>query len=155
MTTVGARRVACGAAILWTLGSASWLRAQTSIGTWVKQPTTATARPLTMTVEACCGGGRRLTYRIASGIVVMTVESPFDGTDVPVIVAGKPNGETMAIKRLNDHQTFTVIKMNGKPFGTSKATLSPDDKTMTVESEYTTDAGGVKAGKHTDIWVRK
>jgi hypothetical protein len=108
-----------------------------------------------MTVEACCNGGRRLTYRLGDSGRIMVVESPFDGREVPVLLDGKPSGETMAIKRLDDHHTFTVVKMNGKEFGTSKATLSTDDKTITVENDFSASVGGNPTGKHTETWVRK
>jgi len=85
----------------------------------------------------------------------MIVESPFDGREVPVLLDGKPSGETMAIKRLDDHHTVTVVKMNGKEFGRSKATLSPDGKTITVENEFIASLGGNPAGKRTEVWVRK
>jgi len=155
MTSVGARRLAWGAVVLWAIGSPTSLNAQLGIGTWVKQPTTASAGRMTMTVEACCGTGRRLTYRLADGTtVLMSVESPFDGTEVPVMAGGKPTGETMAIKRLDDHHLIAVIKMNGKPFGTSKSTLSADGNTLTVENDMS-EVSGAPGGKQTEIWVRK
>ena len=85
----------------------------------------------------------------------VTVESPMDGTDVPVLVAGKPTGETMGIKSVDSHHTFTVLKVNGKQYGTSKAELSADLKTLTVENEFTAAAQGHQPGKSTEIWVRK
>ena len=156
MTSVTAKRVVCGIVIVWALDSASSLRAQIPIGTWVKQSEASAVGVLTMTVEACCNGGRRLIYRInGSGDVLMTVESPMDGRDVPVLVAGKPSGETMGIKLVDDHHLLAVVKMDGKPFGTSNGTLSADGKTLTVENEYTSEAGGQPVGKQTETWVRK
>ena len=102
---------------------------------------------ITMTVEMCCNGGRRLIYRTTGSDVLTTVESPFDGSDVPVMIGGKPSGGTMAIKRVDATHTVTVLKMNGKPFGTSKATISADGRTLTVENEYTMAAGGQSNGK--------
>jgi hypothetical protein len=61
----------------------------------------------------------------------------------------------MAIKRLDDHHTYTVLKMNGREFGTSKASLSPDGKTITVENDFAAEGGGHRAGKHTEVWLRK
>ena len=156
MTRVTAKRFVCGVVILWALDSASSLRAQIPIGTWVKQGEASAAGALTMTVEACCNGGRRLIYRInGSGDPLMTIESPMDGRDVPVLVAGKPSGETMGIKLVDDHHLLAVVKMNGKMFGTSRATLSADGKTLTVENEVTSAAGGQPVGKQTETWVRK
>jgi hypothetical protein len=111
---------------------------------------------MTLTVEACCNGGRRLTYHITMGNTptIMTLASPFDGSEVPVMVAGKPSGETMAIQRVDDHHIATVVKMNGKPFGTSKATISPDGKTITVLNDFSS-GGAQQAGKLTEIWVKQ
>ena len=112
---------------------------------------------MTMTVEACCNGGRRLTYHITMGNTptIMTLASPFDGSEVAVMVAGKPSGETMAITRVDDHHIATVVKMNGKPFGTSKATISPDGKTITVLNDFASSGGGQQVGKFTEIWVKQ
>ena len=109
-----------------------------------------------MTVEACCHGGRRLTYHIVGrSDLVLTVETPMDGSEVPVMAGGKPSGETMAITRVDAHHAVTVLKMNGKPFGTSKATLSADGNTLTIENDYTSAIGNQPVGKQTETWVRK
>jgi hypothetical protein len=112
---------------------------------------------MTMTVDACCSGGRRLIYNIVIGetTTVLTIESRLDGSDAPVLMDGKPSGETMAIKRLDDHHASTVVKMNGSLFGTSKATLSADGRTLTVINDFSSSAGGQPVGKYTEIWVRK
>ncbi len=156
MTLTKATTFACGIAS-FVLASASSLHAQVEIGTWVRQDTAFKAGSMTMDVEACCHGGRRLTYHILMGETksLLTVESPFDGTEAPVLINGKPSGETMAIKRVDAHHTSTVVKMNGTPFGTSEATLSADGKTLTVLNEFTSQAGGQQPGKRTEIWVRK
>jgi hypothetical protein len=76
-----------------------------------------------------------------------------------VLVGGKPSAETMAIKRVDDRHVITIVKMNGKAFGTSKATLSADANTITVENEYAMGGAGQGAGqpptKSTEIWIRK
>ena len=64
---------------------------------------------------------------------------------------GKPSGETMGIKWVDTHHTFTVLKMNGKTFGTSKATFSADGKTITVDNVVTSAAGGQAVGKQSEI----
>jgi hypothetical protein len=87
--------------------------------------------------------------------VTLTVESPFDGTDAPILVGGKPTGGTMGIKRVDDSHTVTTLKMQGKIYGTSRATLSTDGKTLTVENEITSDVGGQVVGKQTETWIRK
>ena len=34
---------------------------------------------------------------------LLTLESRFDGSDAPVLMNGKPSGESMGIKRVDDH----------------------------------------------------
>ena len=156
MTTNHTTRLACVCAVL-ALSSAGPLRAQMEIGTWVRKA--APGQPgMTMEVSTCCGpAGRRLVYHIVMGNreQTLTVESPFDGTEVPVLVDGKPIGETMAIKRLDPHHASTVVKMNGKPFGTSQATLSPNGSTLTVENDFGAPMGAQTAGKSTEVWLKK
>jgi hypothetical protein len=158
MTHTRTIRWVIGIIAFGVFGSASSANAQVGVGTWsrqgVQQPG-AIGQPMTMTVEACCGSGRRLVYRISGVDLVLTVESPFDGSEVPVLMAGKPSGETMAIKQVDDRHWTTVLKMNGQLFGTSKATLSPDGRTLTVENDMTATAGTTPAGKSTETWVKK
>jgi hypothetical protein len=156
MTVLKARGFACGIAMLGALGSAGSLHAQIGVGTWVRKAT-GSEPAITMVVEPCCSGGRRLTYHldINGSKTLLTVASPFDGSDAPMLINGKPSGETMGIKRLDDHHYFTVVKMNGKPFGTSKATLSPDAKVLTVLNDNSSPAGGQAAGTSTEVWVKQ
>jgi hypothetical protein len=128
------------------------VHAQVGVGTWVRQNPDPTVGSMTMTVEACCGGGRKLTYRFSVNGTsqVLTVESPFDGTEVPVLLNGKPSGETMAITLVDSRHTSTNLKMNGQPFGTSKATLSADGKTLTVVNEMK-----AASGPQTEIWKKQ
>jgi hypothetical protein len=156
MTRFVAWSFSCGIAIA-AIATPKPLYAQLEIGTWVRQ-STPSMPGMTMKIEACCGtGGRRLTYALLMDKTktLLTLESPLDGTPVPVMVNGKPSGETMAIKRVDARHANTVVKMNGKPFGTSMATLSPDGKTLTVLNEYSSSAGGQQAGKVTEVWVKQ
>ncbi len=144
-------------ALVLSLGGAPTLSAQIGVGTWVKDASGPSPR-MAMTVEACCGKkGRRLTYRFAmSGTpMVLTVASPFDGSDAPVLMGGKPTGETMAITWVDDHHVVGVVKMNGKPFGSSRSTLSPDGKTITVLSDFSSSVGGQQVGESTEVWVKQ
>src|SRR5262249_31937446 len=136
VTTSTSARHACIVAAL-VLGSAGTLRAQIEIGAWVKKVEPGGPGMTMEITRGCGGGGRRLTYHLLMGNVqhVMLIESPLDGTEKPVMLDGKPTGETMAIKRLDPHHAVTVMKMNGKPFGSSKATLSPNGRTLTVDNE--------------------
>jgi hypothetical protein len=142
---------ACGVVTLVSLHG-SPLGAQSFVGTWVRQDT-----PMTMTVEMCCGSGRRLTYRVAMNgtEMIMVVESLLDGADAPLLVGGKPTGETMAIRQIDGRHATAVLKMNGKPFGTAKGTLSAHGKTLTIEDDYILATAGQQAGKQTETWIRR
>jgi sugar lactone lactonase YvrE len=145
-------RFICGAAFLWTLAWASPAHAQLGVGEWVR--TDKEGGGMTMTVAACCKGGFRLTYHvpIANGQppLILTVDLPMDGTEVATLSAGKPTGQTMSAKRVDDHHFTGVVKQNGKLSLSNTATLSADGKTLTVED---TIAGGNL--KVTEIWTKK
>jgi len=64
--------------------------------------------------------------------------------------AGKPTGQTMSAKRIDDHHYTGVVKQNGKLSLTNTATLSADVKTLTVE-----DTIGVSKTKVAEIWTKK
>ena len=148
------KRLICSVAFLSALGWANQARAQFGVGsTWVR--TDSHVKGMTMTLEACCHGGLRFIYQIPpvanQPATTMTVDSPMDGTEAPVVVGGKPTGQTMAITRVDDHHYRAVVKMGGKPFGASNGTVSADGKTLTVE---TVSQGG-KVEKIIETWVRK
>ena len=155
MSRVTLRWLACGAAVLGAIGTAAVLHAQLEIGSWVRTDMPAGSK-MSMTIQACCNGGRRLIYLVESTgqpVMEMTVDSGLDGKDAPVMVGGKPNGQTMAITRLDALHVTGVQKMNGKIMGTSKGTLSADGKTMTVEDEIADSSG--KPMKFTEKWVKQ
>ena len=111
-------------------------RAQIAPGTWIKRSGTP---GMIMIVESV-GSGLKLTYRMigADGKpmsqYVMTVVTMLDGKDAAVLVDGKRGDETMAVKRIDASHTFTVMKMQGKEFGTSKMEVSGDGKVLKVEN---------------------
>ena len=145
------RELILGVAFFAVMGWANPAHAQLGVGTtWLR--TDAQGKGITLTVQACCRGGLRLIYKIpsmgAQPAATLTVDSPMDGTDVPALLDGKPSGQTMAAKRVDDHHYSAVVTMNGKPFLTSKGAVSTDDKTMTVESVSQT-------GTIIETWVRK
>jgi hypothetical protein len=149
------KRACCRLAFLFVIAWADQVHAQLGVGTvWVR--TDSAGKGITLTVEACCNGGLRLVYRIPSvggkPATTLTVNSPMDGTEVPALIGGNPSGETMAIKRIDDHHYYTVVKMDGKPFGTTKGTVAADNKTMTGESVF--QAGG-QVIKTTETWEQK
>lgn len=144
----------CLFAVVFALASVGSLEAQFSAGTWVQ---TAPIKGLSMTVEPCCNGGRKLTLRMTIGETTQTVtmESKFDGSDAPEMADGKPNGETMAFKRVDELHTTTVFKKNGKVFRRATNTESADRKTLTVESEFLDPGDGKVTGKMTETYVKK
>ena len=84
----------------------------------------------------------------------MTLQTPLDGSETPFLVNGKPTGQTYAGKRVDSRHTTGVIRMNGKALGTSKAELSTDGKTITVENDNTSGSGGA-AGKRIEHWDKR
>jgi hypothetical protein len=113
MSRLIVHRFARVALMVGVLATAGPLSAQVGIGIWHRKETPTTPGKMTMTVAACCGQGRRLTYHFAiNGTATeLIVESKFDGTEAPVLMNGKPSGETMAIKWVDDHHTTTILKM--------------------------------------------
>jgi hypothetical protein len=149
------KRLMCSVLFLMAVGWASEARAQLGVGTWER--TDAQGKGITMTVEPCCSGGFRLTYHMpfpgGQPFMTLTVDSPMNGTEAPALVGGKPSGETMAIKRLDDHHYSAIVKMGGKPFGMSNGTVSADGKSLTVETSQVMPGG--PAEKIIETWVRK
>ena len=107
-------------------------------GTWVAREPPQGGH-LTMTVEEV-GTRWKLTYKVVSpdapGSYVSTVLTPLDGKDVPVLVNGKPSGQTMGIRKIDSRHTVTVLKSQGKKTGISKAEISPDGKELKIESDH-------------------
>ena len=120
--------------------------ADSPVGTWVKK-----AKPgehehaMMLTIEAWGKGKARLVWTFkGQGMdgVIMSVVSALDGKEAPVLLNGKDSGETMAISLVDKLHSLAVVKMKGKPFGTSKGTYSPDFNTLTVENDFTSAVGG-------------
>lgn len=129
--------------------------AESPIGTYLKKAE-AGKPAMTMTIDQWAPGKAKLTYHIKDPPIVLTIVSALDGSESPVLMNGKPSGETMAIKLVDKLHSFTVVKMDGKPFGTSKGTFSPDFKMLTVENDFSGTAGGAApVGKTTEVWIRK
>ena len=130
--------------------------ADSPVGNWVKK--SAAGKPeMTMTIEAWGNSKAKLTYHVnVNGTqMVLTVAAALDGSDAPLLLNGKPSGETMAIKMQDKHHSMAVLKMNGKKFGTSKGTFSDDFKTFNVENEFSESVAGNTAGKSTETWTRQ
>jgi hypothetical protein len=114
--------------------------------------------PMMMVIEPA-GSGIRITYRMLgpNGAPLdqnlVTVVTALDGKEAPVMMDGKATGQTMATTRLDANHATTIIRMQGKMFGTSKAELSPDGRTITVENDMS--AANPAAGKQMEYWDKK
>lgn len=155
MTRFGTMR--CVAAMVFGALLAGGARAEAAdspVGTYLKK-TEAGKPAMSMTIEQWAHGKAKLTYHIKDPPIVLTIVSALDGTESPVLMNGKPSGETMAIKMLDRLHSSTIVKMDGKAFGTSKGTFAPDFSTLTVENDFFGAAAGGAAGKSTERWIRK
>ena len=124
------------------------------LGTWVQRNGV-----LVLTIEEA-GAARKLTYRTRGPDGkflpgVLTVVTMGDGKDSPMLVDGKPTGQSMAIRKVDANHTLTVLKLNGKDCGTSKGEVSADGKVMKSEDEYTNPACGAVGKKTVSTWDRK
>ncbi|HET6281817.1 MAG TPA: hypothetical protein VFH73_12650 [Polyangia bacterium] len=128
--------------------------ADSPIGTWVKKAEGGKSE-MTMTIETWGSNKAKLTYHLKQQNIVLTIVATLDGTDAPVLINGKPSGETMAITLVDKRHSSTVIKMNGKLFGTSRGSFSEDFQTLTVENDFTQTVGGNTAGRSSEVWTRK
>jgi hypothetical protein len=127
------------------------------IGTWVlREP--QPGGQLTLKVEEVQNGWK-LTYKVigpgAPGASDTTIVTLLDGNDVPVLIDGKPSGQTMGIKKLDDHHTVNVIKFKGKEIGVSKSELSSNSKMIKVETNYPDSNPGAPAPNQIQFWDRK
>jgi hypothetical protein len=95
-----------------------------------------------MMVEAA-GNGRKLTYNFGPGVhgMVMSVLTQLDGKDAPVLVNGKPSGQTMGIRMIDSRHASAILKLHGKEYLTSKSEISADGKVLKVENIPVTSAG--------------
>jgi hypothetical protein len=84
---------------------------------------------------------------------VVTVVTALDGKEAPMMMDGKPTGQTMATLRTGVYVASSVVRLEGKTLRTSVAELSADGKTLTVENDMSaTDPG---AEKKKEIWDKK
>ena len=142
------------ASLVLSMGSSPAVAADSPIGTWAKKG--EAGKPgITLTIEEWGPGKAKLTWRMSASKMVMTLTSALDGSEAPLLIDGKPSGETMAVKLVDKHHAITTAKMQGKPFGTSKATYSADFKTLTIENDFAGSVGGNPAGKSTETWIRQ
>lgn len=132
------------------------------IGTWVKTSDTAdhgkASLGTTLTVTAGAVGGLNLTYhiKVADGNTVqLVVETKLDGSDAPSLVNGKPSGQTMAIKRVDQNHFVSVTKQKGKIAGRSRGEISADGKTLAVHNEIEGPAAGGAKQETDEVWTKQ
>lgn len=132
-----------------------------AIGTWVLRSdsdSSGKSENATLTVAPWGGSGRQITFNIVLpgiGVSSLVIKTAMDGQDAPVVVNGRPVGETMAIKRQDSHHATSIVKWNGATTGTSTEAISEDGTTLTVVSDMTTDVPTAPAGKQTQVWAKQ
>ena len=141
---------------LLSLSSMAWADSQWN-GTWVLREAEPGGQ-LTMQLEEVSTGWK-ITYKVvgpgAAGASDTYIMTPLDGKDVPVLIDGKPSGQTMGITKIDSHHTVNVIKSKGKEIGVSKAELSTNGKVIKVETDYSDSNPGAPAGKQIQYWDRQ
>jgi len=146
-------RIKCMVLVIGLATLAPILRAdQIPVGNWVRR-TTKDGGGTTMLVENA-GTGQKFTFKVAvanGGTSTMILTTHYDGKDATVFVDGKPSGETMAIRKVDDHHVINVVKMNGNPMVTQKSELSADGKVIKTESMPT--VAGQPSG--VEYWDKK
>ena len=75
----------------------------------------------------------------ASGPAHWSYTANFDGKDYPV--AGNPDGDMVALKRMTTTTTEAVIKKSGKTMTTNSRVVSADGKTLTITVKGTNAKG--------------
>ncbi len=106
------------------------------LGTWVERLDANAKRPrMTMTITDAGVGKRLITYTTPGSPRKMTVLTSGQGEDSPVLVDGRPTGQTMAIRITDARHRETIVKSNGEKTGESRAEISADGKVMKVDNE--------------------
>jgi hypothetical protein len=126
-------------------------------GTWILREAEPGGQ-LTMKLEEVSTGWKVTSKVVGSGAAGASdtyIMTPLDGKDVPVLIDGKPSGQTMGITKIDSHHTVNVIKFKGKEIGVSKAELSTNGKVIKVETDYSDSNPGAPAGKQIQYWDRR
>ena len=143
----------CITRVFCLLSLISMVRAQSlPVGTWVRRPNNDSVNA-TLLIEAA-GTGRKLTFKaqVAGGAsTTMVVTTQMDGKDAQVSVDGKPSGQTMAMRMLDDRHIVNVLKINGNTMATQKSEISPDGKM--IKTDTTASVPGQQNG--TEYWDKK
>src|SRR5262245_3609041 len=112
------------------------------LGTWVRRPNNDGINS-TMIIEPA-GSGRKISFKIqvpGSPSTTMVVTTRLDGKDAAALIDGRPSGQTMAIRMVDDRHAINVIKLNGSTVTTQKSEVSADGKVIKVESTASSPQG--------------
>ncbi len=127
------------------------------IGSWVRRENKDSIRS-TMTIEPA-GSGWKVTMKVqfAAGgqTSTMLITTQGDGKDVVVYVDGKPSGQTMAIRIVDDRHTTNTLKLNGKPMLFQKSEVSADGRVIRVEGTSLVPGQGQGGQNLIEYWDRK
>ena len=143
----GTLSVVMGAALATVLSGVSIAQAsEPLIGTWKLNVGKSKFDPgpgpksATVTYEAA-GQGLKVTVdtESSSGPAHWSYTANFDGKDYPV--AGNPDGDVVALKRMTTTTTEAVIKKSGKTMTTNTRAVSVDGKTLTITAKGTNAKG--------------
>jgi hypothetical protein len=116
-------------------------------GTWKLNPAKSKYSPgpppksMTVTYSAAGFGMRIVVDGVpAEGKAQHWEMTPtYDGLDHKV--TGNPDADTISLKRISDTKGESTFKKGGKVMAVNVRTLSPDGKTLTIESKGTTADG--------------
>jgi hypothetical protein len=115
-----------------------------------------------LTIEARKNDGRLLTFILRSSdtvAVVLKIETARDGQDAPVFVNGQPEDHTCAIRKIDPENFTAVLKIEGVPYATVKASIAPGGDTLSLEYDFTVAVqhpltGERLWGRHVEVWER-
>lgn len=136
---------------LFAVVSASAVRAQSNplTGTWKlnleksKYEPGPAPKSLTRTVDANADGAKYSFEGVAADgkAIAYSFSVKFDGKDNAITGAIPSGADAISIKRVDDNHYVATIKKGGKEVATSKASVSADGKTTTVDSTGTNASG--------------
>jgi len=116
-------------------------------GTWKLNPAKSTYSPgpppKSMTVTySPAGFGMRIVVDVVPGDGApqhWEMAPSFDERDHPV--SGNPDADTISLRRISDMKGESTFKKGGKVTAVNVRSLSPDGKTLTIETKGTTADG--------------
>jgi len=125
------------------------LAADAAVGTWKLNVGKSKFHPgppplsATLSYEASGSGVKRTGEMVNADGTKISFEytAEYDGKDYPV--TGNPNGDTIALKKVNDRTVEATLKKGGKVTTTAHRLVSTDGKTLTLTITGT-DAKGQK-----------